>query len=164
MTFWNQMHALFDLILISCLYFGFWYFNLEILSLKFIIYIGLPFFIIFALPVIIIHINYYLASAHIVYEINGENFLVIEKNKITKYNIRDVNKVIFYMTPNKLNDSAVRSFPFENYYYIRLQLINSENLIITCLHSKKIDKIINDNFKEIETVKIKNIFPIIRND
>ena len=68
------------------------------------------------------------------------------------------------MTPNKLKDSAVRSLPFENYYYIKLQLINGKDLIITCLHSRKIDKIVEDHFKEIEIVKIKRFFPSIKND
>ncbi|MDQ1165446.1 hypothetical protein [Flavobacterium sp. SORGH_AS_0622] len=164
MTFWNQIQALFDLILISCLYFGFWIFNIEILNLKFVIYIALPFIVIFVVPVLFIHLNYYLLSAHIVYEINQEDLMIIEKNKNIKYNIKDVIRVTIYMTPNKLKDSAVRSFPFESYYYVELQLINNKKLIITCLHSRKIDKIIENYFKKIEIVKIKSIFPLIKKD
>jgi hypothetical protein len=163
MTFLNQMYALFDLMLISCLYFCFWFFNLEIFSSKFILYLGLPFFIIFAVPVIIIHLNYYFASAKTVYLITEQHFEVIYKNKSVKYNIKDVNKAVVIKTPNKLKDSAVRSFSFENYYYIKLQLVNGKTLIMTCLHSNKIDKIIEDHFKEIEVIKIKSIFPLIKN-
>ncbi len=163
MTFWNQIQALFDLILISCLYFGFWIFNIEILNLKFVIYIALPFIVIFVVPVLFIHLNYYLLSAHRIYEINQEDLIIIKKNKNIKYNIKDVIRVNIYMTPNKLKDSAVRSFPFENYYYIKLQLVNGKTFIMTCLHSNKIDKIIEDRFKEIEIKKFKSIFPLIKN-
>ena len=162
MTFWNQMHALFDLILISCLYFGFWIFSLEVLSPKFVLYLGLPFLVIFAVPVIIIHLNYYFVSAKTVYDINDQYFVVIYKNKSVKYNIADIEKATIVMTPNKLSDSAVRSFPFENYYYIKLQLIDGKVLIMTSLQSRKIDKIVKDHFKEIEIVKIKNIFPLAK--
>lgn len=163
-TFWNQIKALFDLIFISCLYFGFWFYNLENFNLKFFICIGLPFILIFVVPVLIIHLNYYLITTHIGYEINEEGLIVFENNKIIKYNIKDINRVIIFMTPNKLKYSAVRSLPFENYYYIKLQLINGKDLIITCLHSRKIDKIVEDHFKEIEIVKIKRFFPSIKDD
>lgn len=161
-TFWIQVYALFDLILITCLYFGFWIFNLEVLNPKFVLYIGLPFFIIFVIPVIIIHLNYYFVSAKTVYDINDQYFLVTHKNKSIKFSINDVNKATIVMTPNKLNDSAVRSFPFENYFYIELQLVNGKVLVLTSLHSRKIDKIVKDYFKEIEILKTKNIFPLVK--
>lgn len=162
MTFWNQIQSLFDLILISCLYFVFWIFNIEVLNLAFFTSLALPFIIIFALPVIIIHLNYYLVSARVIYEIKEESFEVNQNNINREYSITDVNKIFIFMTPNRLKDSAVRSFPFENYYYIELQMIDGGKLLMTCLHSRKIDKIIEDNFRDIEIIKVKSIFPLIR--
>ncbi|OYX27694.1 MAG: hypothetical protein B7Z06_03725 [Flavobacteriales bacterium 32-35-8] len=62
---------------------------------------------------------------------------------------------------NGSKDSGFRNFSFESYYYCKLELIDNDNIVITCLHSNKIDKILTDNFKEVEIIKVKTFFPII---
>ncbi|GEL10646.1 hypothetical protein FGL01_13850 [Flavobacterium glycines] len=114
------------------------------------------------LPVFILHINYYIKSSHSSFIIDQNKLIYISNNKEKIIEANQIIKISIFM--NGLKDSGFRNFAFESYYYSQLELINNENIIITCLHSNKIDKILADNFKEVEIVKVKTFFPIITYD
>lgn len=130
----------------------------EVLTLMIISYLLGYFFIMYFLPVFIIHINYCIKSFRnsfiidpnrLIYMSNGKE-KIIESNQIVKISI----------VMNGSKDSGFRNFAFESYYYCKLDLMDN-NIIITCLHSYRIDKILRDNFREVEIVKVKTFFPII---
>lgn len=129
------------------------------LTLMIITYLLAYFFIMYFLPVFIIHINYWIKSSRNNFIIHPNRLIYISngKKKIIEFN--QIVKISIFM--NGLKDSGFRNFAFESYYYCKLELIDDDEIIITCLHSNKIEKILNDNFKEVEIVKFKTFFPII---
>lgn len=129
------------------------------LTLMIIIYLFVYFFIMYFLPVFIIHINYYIISFRNSFIIDQNRLICVSNSKEKIIESNQIVKISVFM--NGLKDSGFRNFAFESYYYCKLELIDNDNIIITCLHSNKIDKILTDNFKEVEIIKVKTFFPII---
>lgn len=129
------------------------------LTLMLITYLLVYFFIIYFLPVFIIHINYYIRSFRNSFIIDYNRLIFISNGQEKIIESNQIVKISIFM--NGLRDSGFRNFAFESYYYSSLELINNENIIITSLHSNKVDQILAENFKEIEIVKVKTFFPII---
>ena len=162
MTFWNQLRMLISVIFITFFISFLFLFYLDIeIDMKFCIYVVLPFFLVFIVPVFIIHLNYYLISRRISYEIRKNQIMVLTENKSIVYNKDEIKEIFFYMTANKMKNSGFANFLFENYYYSKITLFSNEEIIITCLHSQQIDKILSDNFSESKILKIKKMYPII---
>ena len=160
-NFFNQIKALSVLIILTCLYTVFIFFCKQSIDFELLVIWSLTFATIFVVPVIIIHLNYYMTSLNVDYVINENNLIVIKGNKKFTYTNTDLTEIVFYMTANKSKDSGLSNFPFEDYYYCKIKFINKEETIITCLHSNKIDKLLADNFKEIKIVKVKTFYPFI---
>ncbi|OYX80340.1 MAG: hypothetical protein B7Y83_18565 [Flavobacteriales bacterium 32-34-25] len=122
-------------------------------------YLLVYFFIMYFLPVFIIHINYYIKSSCNSFIINPNRLIYLSNGKEKIIESNQIIKISIFMNGSK--DSGFRNFAFESYYFCKLELIDNEEIIITCLHSNQIDKILTDNFQEIEIMKIKTFFPII---
>lgn len=160
-TFYKQIKILSILLFVVCFFILFFIYLDINWDLKFCIYVILPLILIFIGPVFIIHLNYYLTTKDVSYEINQNELVIIKTTKISSYKTNEINEIVLYMTANKLKDSASRNFLYENYYYAKIKLFNNEEAIITCLHSNKIDQILTTNFNAVKILKIKRFYPII---
>ena len=69
--------------------------------------------------------------------------------------------VKLYMSGTRLAGMSLRNFPFENYYYAKIVIEDNTEIIINCLFSQKIDKILQSYYSEVPTFKIKDFYPII---
>lgn len=128
-------------------------------TLMIITYLFAYFFIMYFLPVFIIHINYYIISSGNSFILDKDRLTYVSNSKEKIIESNQIVKISIFM--NGLKDSGFRNFAFESYYYCKLELIDSDNIIITCLHSNKIDEILKDNFEEVEIINVKTFFPII---
>lgn len=160
-TFWKQIKSLTTLLFLTSLYVGFLIYAEIPLEKKSILIFFIPYLIIFIIPVAIIHLNYYINGRGIIYKIDESGITKIADNKEEFIPITDIKEITFFMMPNRLLDSAVRSFPFENYYYVKILTTDKKNIFISCLFSTKIDKIFVENFKELNIKKLKVIYPLI---
>lgn len=162
MTFYKQVKALFSCIMLASFYtLLIIYLDID-LDKKFCLYVLFPLVSISIIPVLIIHFNYYLAGRGTSYEINQKSIVVIGKNKKIAYQMDEITHIIFYMTVNKLLDSAIGNFVFRDYFYAEIIFSDHQKTIITCLHSDKIDEILTENFKGVKISKVKTFFPIIK--
>lgn len=161
MTFYTQIKALLRLFFVICFFILLFIYLDLVQDLKFYLYVILPLILIFVAPVLIIHINYYLESRKVSYEIYKEKIYIIVKDKKLTYHIGEIKEIIFYMTANKLKDSASSNFLYDYYYYAKIIFFNNDETIITCLHSDNIDQILRDNLNDVDIVKIKTFYPII---
>ncbi|MHA3044645.1 hypothetical protein JSO61_004800 [Riemerella anatipestifer] len=153
-TLKSQLYALRELIIISIVYFGLLYLlysNTELDLFKVLFLSTFVFyFIVFLLPVMVLHINYLN---------NSYKQLSIEQNKLTInntiYTENEIDKIKIYATSQHFNDSVgVSALPYNDYYYyIRVDLKNGEKINLSSLIDHKIDKIITENFKNIKIDK-----------
>lgn len=161
-TFCSQIKSLWNIIFLSLLYFSFLTYLFGISDVITIAYLALPFIIIFVFPVMIIHINYFLRNTKIYFEINSSSLVAMEGKEKIIYKSTDITRIIIYATPNRLKDTATRSFPFEDYHYVKIIFNNGQEITLTSLLSHNLDRQIQKYFKDVTIDKISNIFPFIR--
>ena len=120
-------------------------------------YLGGFFFLLFLLPVIIIHYNYYQISRNYIYEFT-ENYIIITKgeDELT-INIDEIESVEFAMTANQIKKSGLRKFPFEGYYYASIKLKSSPPVILTCLICPQLESVFLSSFPKIP-VNVTHVF------
>lgn len=158
----SQLSALKELIIISMVYYGlvyFLYLNAEFDLFKLLFLSTFVFyFIAFVLPVMVLHINY----------LNNTCKLVrVEHNKIitnnTIYRESDIDKIRIYATSQHFSDSVGASaLPYNDYYYyLEIVLKDGEKIKLSSLIDYKIDKIIKENFKTIETIEQSSTFVML---
>src|SRR5690606_15290158 len=161
-TLKSQLSALKELIIISMVYYGlvyFLYLNAEFDLFKLLFLSTFVFyFIAFVLPVMVLHINY----------LNNTYKLVrVEHNKIitnyTIYRESDIDKIRIYATAQHFSDSVGASaLPYNDYYYyLEIELKDGEKIKLSSLIDYKIDKIIKENFKSIETIEQSSTFVML---
>ncbi len=159
-TFFNQVKTSLLLIITSITSLAMFTF-LEINTKKSLLIIEIPFFVIFILPSVYMHLNYYFQGNDIEYELDNQRIKII-KDKVEIIYTKDAFKEIkLYMSGTRLAGMSLRNFPFENYYYAKIVIEDNTEIIITCLFSQKIDKILESYYSEVPTLKIKDFYPII---
>jgi len=126
-----------------------------------VIFIIALYLLIYALPVIIIHLNYYKHSQGNIFEISKSIIIKKTNDEILRIDASDINKISLYMTANQIKNSGLRHFPFESYYYARIELLNGKEEFITCLFSANLENILKVNFKDLQIEKIKKFYPLI---
>jgi hypothetical protein len=132
------------------------------LNIRSIIYILIPFTIVLILPTIYIHLNYYTIGRRHIYELKEDGIIVTENEKSVIYSRENFKTLDFYMSGTRFAGLALRNFPFEDYYYAKIIMNNEQEIIISCLFSKKIDKILTSLYKEVPVNKIKDFYPTIQ--
>ena len=162
-TYWNQLKLLSSLLVLTILYIGLLLYVEMPFEKREILIFSLPYLILFFIPVAIIHLNYYINSKGIIYKIDETGITKIVKNEEEFIPITNIKEITFFMTPNRILDSATRSFPFEDYYYAEIITTDKKVIFISCFFSTKIDKILEVNFKELNIKKLKTIYPFINN-
>ena len=111
-------------------------------------------FIIFILPMIILHLNYFLVNRNDSFEYDESNgIMIFRKGQLeTKFEINDVDRVICYKSwPMSNNRPAVLPWDIYNYAIIRLK--NGEVLKISSLLVYEFDKVVRlDDIKIVKTL------------
>ncbi|WP_286920673.1 hypothetical protein [Flavobacterium sp. UBA4197] len=161
LTLFKHLKMLIILIFTSVVFLGLALYFYDDFSNKTLVYLLILFFVLFMLPVLYLHYNYYENSKGVTYEIEKSG-LIIKKNNIKReIKIDSINEIVFFMTANRLQKSGYSQFAFENYHYAKIILKDDEQIIITCLFSDKIEAILESNFKAIKITKIKTFYPVI---
>lgn len=161
LTFFKHVKMLLTLIIVSLLFSVFILYFYDSFSLKTLVCIQIPFFLIYVFPVLYIHCNYYKFSKGIVYEISKLGLTVKTKNGNKEININQIKEIIIFMTTNRIKNSGYSEFPFDCYYYAKIRFNDNEELIISSLFSHKLDKILESNLDMVKITKIKVFYPTI---
>lgn len=160
MNFLNQLKMLIGLIIMSLVYFFLIYYLPTPYDFKLIFFLLIPYFLLFFIPVVVLHFNYLTMNQDIIFEISKNKILKQNKTNILKYCTQDIEEIIFYMsgTRNRGNGGLAHS----SYYYAKIKLLNGSSFIITSLHSSKIDKILEENFKNVKITTENVFYPMIK--
>lgn len=97
------------------------------------------YFLINALPALYLHIEYWLINKDDEYIIRKSEIILRKNGKEYCYKNKDIEKVIFYLTPSLY----INSIPFlsmQSYHYAIVKLKNGDEHVLTCLIAPRIDK------------------------
>jgi len=117
--------------------------------------------ILYAIPVIVIHLDYYENNKQYIIEISEDLLLINVNNNISLFSSADIKEIMFYMTPSSLQNSSFRSLPFEKYYYVVITCLDGSSFYLTSLLSDKLAYMLELNFKDVLIKKQGTLYPII---
>lgn len=159
----SQIESMKHLIVLSVAYLAFLFYAIGLSDIETIVYLMFPFIIIFILPVLVIHVNYFLNStSRIWYIIEINSLVAIDGQEKTMFDATEIESIFIFATPNRLKDSATSSFPFEDYHYVNIKCKSGQVIILTALHSYNLDKQIQKHFKDVTIQKVSRLFPLIK--
>jgi len=127
----------------------------------------LGFFVIFfalnALPVLYFHVEYYLFSKNksITIDSVGRKIIQTHRNHKTEYKVEDITEIKVYLFPN-MYSGRIQIAPFEIYHYGLISTKNGTNIILTCLLTKDVLKIMS-SIKGVHVEKRKAVPSILLN-
>lgn len=127
------------------------------------IYVIIPLFIVLVLPTAYIHYNYYKYGRNYSYELNERGIVQSKNSKSVTFDRGNFKEIKLYMSGTRLIGSAIKNFPFEDYYYAKITTMEGEEILITCLFSKKIDELLVSHYSEVPLTKKKYFYPLIQN-
>lgn len=135
-NFKNHTNSLwFTIVTTLLIVMGWWYFNFD---QDYLYVLGL-FHVVFTIPALYLHIQYAVRNAFEEIEINPNEIIVKKKGQERRYNSRDLSKIIVYKSAS-LNKGGMPLSAMECYHYARLELNTGEEIIITCLMTRKVDE------------------------
>ncbi len=138
-TIKNQLRVLWYQIVGTISMFGICYFYNFDKDITNVFIIG---WLVYTLPTVYLHIEYYIANRNFSLEISNTNLVVKKGEKSTQYSIDEIEKVYLYKAKN-LDKKQIQIVSMESYYYFKLVTNKGEEIILTCLLDPKIDDIIN---------------------
>jgi hypothetical protein len=98
-----------------------------------------PILLIFILPPIYLHLNYWIYEFNSELIINNYEEIITYKrrNKIATFKFSDIECITFFGETKEFNNLT-----WQNYFFYQIQVKNQENLIITCLSAPKLELIL----------------------
>ncbi|OXA87411.1 hypothetical protein B0A66_16610, partial [Flavobacterium hercynium] len=104
--------------------------------------------------------NYLNVNKGVNYEINKNVILKKRKTEIIKYTNENIEEIRLCINGSK--DTGNGTLAFSRYYYAKIKLLDGSCFVITSLYSSKIDKILEENFKDIKIITEKVFYPTIK--
>lgn len=99
------------------------------------IFVLIVFCIMFVLPVIHIHYTYYKLNSNKGYQFQEDKIIVTDlTDHISQvYQKKDVEKVVISLSPKKMKKSGISFLTFEDYFYIKLIMVDRHEVLLTSL-------------------------------
>lgn len=149
-----------DLIIISILYFSFLYLARNNFDCELIIFLLVPYFLMFFLPTVFLHYNYLLnENNRSVFEIEKDKIVKKSGEAIVRYLSKDITQILFYEGGTRNNGYA--GLAHSKYCFAKINFNDGTFFIINSLYSDKVDKILEENFKDVKITKEKVFYPMI---
>lgn len=132
---------------------GAWFLDFE----YFIVIISLLTISIDAFGALSLHVPYFLKNRGERYILKGDE-LIREKNGVkTVYRNDDMERIELNLSPALARNSSFHIFSIESYHFARIKLKTGEELILTCLLSPRIDKVLKE-MRGVSMEKKKRIY------
>ncbi|HSH66220.1 MAG TPA: hypothetical protein VLB84_10590 [Bacteroidia bacterium] len=114
---------------------GWWYFDF---NSDYLFILG-SFHLVFTIPVLYLHIEYSVKNAGEEIEISNNEVIIRKHRQKHKFSKDDLAKIIVYKSAS-LDRGGIPLSAMECYHYTRLITTNGEEIIITCLMSRKLEE------------------------
>lgn len=115
------------------------------------------------LPVLYLHIEYYIHNKKTRLEIDSykQELIYTDKTGTTKiYGFDDLSKILIYMPPHFHSNTMFIRVPFDTYHYARIFTKDGKEIIITCLLARKVNDAVG-SIRGVPTEKKKRLFASI---
>lgn len=119
------------------------------------------YWILFSLPVIFLHIEYYLANKGMKVEIHFNELAISRKGETIRYSASDLAGITLYKSAS-LDKGGIPFTGIESYFYLRIVTKAGKKIILTRLLDSNIDKILLDHFKNVPFIRKKILWSSIK--
>ncbi|MFC0262373.1 hypothetical protein [Fontibacter flavus] len=114
-------------------------------------------YVLLTLPLLYLHIEYYIANRKQVITIEDDEFTISTQNGYThKFKFTELSNVILYKSAS-LDKGGIQITPIESYHYARIITKSERQIIITCLMSPKLEEVVNE-LKGVQKKRKKRLF------
>ncbi|MBZ4190261.1 hypothetical protein [Niabella beijingensis] len=117
------------------------------------------YYLLTTLPAVYLHILYYLKNKGEAIELKPDQIIVLRSSREQVYTGKDISKIIVCKSANM--DNGIPMMAVEYYYYAEIVMNNGENVVITCLMSRKIDAILK-GYLNVSFYRDKNVFSLFK--
>lgn len=125
-------------------------------NIEFVVIFG-GMYVLLTLPILYLHIEYYIANKKQEITIKGEELTVITQNGNThKFKFTELSKVILYKSAS-LDKGGIQFTPIESYHYARIITNSEKQIIVTCLMFPKLEEVVNE-LKGVQKIRKKRLF------
>lgn len=156
-TFWNHFQRLWVLLIYcSLIFLLFWGIGFDTVILS----IGILMFGALIAPTLIIHLNHY-KYCEKRKVILLDNIIKIESaDQTTVVDVSDITCITIYMSGTRYSNQGIQSFPFENYFYCKIDRSSGCPIFLSSLFSNNLDKLLEEKYK-VPFLKQKQYYPFI---
>jgi hypothetical protein len=98
-------------------------------------------------PTFLLLLEYFIRNKNDVLQIDSDNNTLIINHGDPIY-FHEVNRIVLFMPPVWHRESVLRIWPFEDYRYAKIEMIDGRKYIFTCLMAFGVDKVM-DKFKGV---------------
>jgi hypothetical protein len=114
-------------------------------------------YVLLTLPLLYLHIEYYIANRKQEITIKDDELTVITQNGNThKFKFTELSKVILYKSAS-LDKGGIQFTPIESYHYARIITKSEKQIIATCLMFPKLEEVVNE-LKGVQKIRKKRLF------
>jgi hypothetical protein len=114
-------------------------------------------YVLLTLPLLYLHIEYYIANRKQEITIKDDEIAVITQNGNTHiFKFTELSKVILYKSAS-LDKGGIQFTPIESYHYARIITKSEKQIIVTCLMFPKLEEVVNE-LKGVQKIRMKRLF------
>ncbi len=97
--------------------------------------------IIYTLPVLYLHLEYYLWNWNLLVDINDDSIKITKNGKQKTYPLDNLSRILVYKSAS-LDNGGIQILPLESYFYAKILTKHNEVIIITCLICPNLEDVI----------------------
>ena len=157
LSFWSHFQKLWILLIYGIItVFLLWAFDFQQdMSLFVVITAG-----VLIVPTLIVHLDHYKYCEKKTVVLLDDMIKVEGKDPVCTICVHDITCITVYMSGTKASNLALQSFPFENYFYCKIDTESNGSVFLSSLFSDKIDKLLEERYK-VRFVRKIRYYPII---
>lgn len=143
-------------IYISLIYFLIWAFDFG----EGILLFGMFMVGVLIVPTLLVHLNHYKYCKSRTVILLDDMIKVDGVDPLMSVNVGDITCITVYMSGARYSNLALQSFPFENYFYCKVDTTSQDSFFLSSLFSDKLDKLLEERYN-VAFIRERKYYPII---
>ncbi|MCW8309669.1 hypothetical protein K7A41_00340 [Sphingobacterium sp. InxBP1] len=111
-------------------------------------------------PTVIVHLNHYKYCRGRRVVLLDDMIEIRGVGSVLAVSVKEITCITVYMSGARYSNLAIQSFPFENYFYCKIDTVASDPLFLPGLFSDNLDKLLEVRYK-VPFVRERKYYPII---
>lgn len=157
LSLWSHFQRLWILLIyFSMIYFLMWAVDFD----EGILYFGVFMFGVLIVPSLLVHLNHYKYCRSRTVTLLGDMIKVEAVDTVLSVDANDITCITVYMSGARSSNLAIQSFPFENYFYCKVDTTSQGSFFLSSLFSDKLVKLLEERY-DVTFVRESKYYPII---